>query len=195
MAKRYPGTLGHLYSPEGKRGPYEEFPYALDNGCFARWDPAAFRALLEWAFQNGTLPAWVVVPDVVGDWEETKLRWEAWAPWMRETYGIPLAIAVQDGSTPAEVAALSPAPDVVFVGGTTKWKWESAARWCASFPRVHIGRVNSPQQLWECERMGAESCDGTGWMRGDRKQKLGLVQFLRGNEPHRFRTMFGEVSA
>lgn len=190
LARRYPGRMGHLYSPDGRRGPWQEFPYALDNGCFQRWDPNGFRAHLDWQASKNQRPMWVVVPDVVGDWETTQLRWRAWAPYIQASCGIPLAIAVQDGATPAAVLDLDPQPEVVFVGGTTRWKWETVALWCATFPRVHIGRLNSPEKLWECEEMGAESCDGTGWMRGNRRQLLGLVQFIRRNKPKRFRTFF-----
>jgi hypothetical protein len=192
LAHRYPCTLGHLYSPEGRRGPWREFPYALDNGCFKRWDPNAFRQHLLWAHGKTQQPRWVVVPDVVGDWEQTKLQWRAWAPWIKQEYQFPLALAVQDGSTPTDVLCLDPAPDVIFMGGTTGFKWGTVARWCSTFPRVHVGRVNSPEKLWELRAMGAESCDGTGWFRGDRAQLLGLVQFLRRRKPQRFVTMFDE---
>jgi hypothetical protein len=79
--------------------------------------------------------------------------------------------------TPADVRQL--APDVVFVGGSTEWKWETAEMWCREFPRVHVGRVNSPRRLYELESWGCESCDGTGWNRGDRKQTAGLEEWCR----------------
>ena len=32
---------------------------------------------------------------------------------------------------------------------------------------MHVGRVNTERRLWQCARLGAESCDGTGFFRGD----------------------------
>lgn len=34
MAARYPGCIGHMYSPGGERGPWRELPYALDNDAW-----------------------------------------------------------------------------------------------------------------------------------------------------------------
>lgn len=169
LAGRYPGKVGHLYSPRPHRnptGPFEELPFALDNGAFAggeSWDEARWLALLDWAKLSGHRPLWALVPDVVGDRLRTLRRWNLYAPKLAE-YGWPLAFAVQDGMTPDDV----PAPAcVVFVGGSTEWKWQTVRTWCKEFRRVHVGRVNSYRRLWQCHDAGAESCDGTGWFRGD----------------------------
>jgi hypothetical protein len=69
--------------------------------------------------------------------------------------------------------------EVVFIGGTTDWKWRSIDLWCSSFPRVHVGRVNGYDGLIRCACAGAESVDGTGWFRGDKQQLAGLLRFLR----------------
>ena len=42
LAGRYPGVLGHLYSPGAQRGPWPFLPYALDNGRYGAW------AKIEW---------------------------------------------------------------------------------------------------------------------------------------------------
>ena len=183
-AGRYEGALGHLYSPGSQRGPYAHLPYALDNGrfsCWSRgvaWDEAAYIALLEWAFmagRDGQRPIWALVPDVVADKEATLTEWDRWTP-IVTSFGFPLAFAVQDGMLPKDVPQNA---EVVFIGGTTAWKWLQAPVFCQQFPRVHIGRVNSYKRLVFAERCGAESCDGTGWGRGDRKQLAGLQQYLR----------------
>ena len=90
---------------------------------------------------------------------------ESWDRYSRvaSDYGWPLAFAVQDGMVPADVPS---AANVVFVGGTTEWKWNTVATWAAAFPRVHVGRVNG-HAIWECDRLGVESIDGTGWFRDD----------------------------
>jgi len=174
----FPGRVGHIYSPAGLRA--TPWPiYGLDNGAFPCWtkglpfDGVAFTGMLEAVAGINPAPRWVAVPDVVTDREATIASWHLWEPKVGAV-GFPLAFVVQDGMTPSDV----PPCDVVFVGGSTEWKWSSVATWCKSFPRVHVGRVNSERLLWLAHDAGAESCDGTGWFRGDRKQLDGLWYYL-----------------
>jgi hypothetical protein len=187
---RETGRLGHLFSPGGQRGPWPWFPYALDNGAFSCWDARAntfdevrwaatervWHRLVFWAQAAPIAPLWAIVPDVPGNAGATLERWERYAPQMRR---IPRALAVQDGMDVGDVKALDPAPEVIAVGGTTEWKWATVATWAAEFPRVHLLRCNSPTKLYELEALGVESCDGTGWSRGDRKQTAGLEEWAR----------------
>jgi hypothetical protein len=180
LAATHPGQVGHLYGPGGWRGPFPEFPYALDNGAFpafARgrpWDAAAFRKLVARAANAEVAPRWVAVPDVVMDRDATLASWYRWAPELRGA-GWPLAFVVQNGMLAGDVPSEAA---VVFVGGDTRWKQETAPYWCKHFPRVHVGRVNGETDLWRYHRAGAESCDGSGWFRGDRKQLDGLWYYL-----------------
>lgn len=176
---RFPGRIGHLISPGSWRQPWGE--YALDNGAFGawtngrEWDSGPYLALCEKASAFGRAPLWVVVPDSVGNRAETLALWAEWSPTLRHRYGWPLAFAVQDGMTEADIPEDA---EVLFIGGTTRWKWTSLPRWCAMGRRVHVGRVNSPRALRRCAELGVESVDGTGWTRGDQDQWDGLVQFL-----------------
>lgn len=178
MAARYPGRLGHLYSPGAQRGPWRELPYALDNGAYAAfindaaWDESAWRCLLSWAVLSGQRPRWAVVPDVVGNRSATIERWHRYHSEVR-ALGIQPAFAAQDGMTFEDV----PADSVVFLGGSTEWKEAAIGPWCARFPgRVHVGRVNKWDRLVRCWRAGAISVDGTGWFH--RIQRRELAQFL-----------------
>lgn len=178
MAK-YPNMLGNLFSPGDWKTPYAL--YALDNGRFANrganWSEREYLKLLDSAARHSIIaraPAWVVCPDVVADWKETLREWDRWQKRLRAT-GWPVAIAVQDGACVADVRALH--PNVVFVGGSTRWKISTAAMWCREFPHVHIARVNSVARARACWRLGAASVDGTGWMRTDR-QRRGLRAIL-----------------
>jgi len=177
------GGLGHLYSPGGARGPFEHLPYALDNGAYAAFknnmpfDEQAFEAHVVWAAEKDIKPLWLAVPDVVGDRKATIDEWCNRAPALRERFGWNLALCVQDGMQVEEVASVQ--PDVIFVGGSTAWKWSTVADWCAAFPRVHVGRCNSPRRLYECLELGVESVDGTGWFRGDQTQYNGLHDFIK----------------
>lgn len=178
------GNLGHLYSPSRTEKPVPWLPYALDNGAYAAftqkhaWDEAKYLAHVErYAFLK-LRPQWAIVPDVVADRDRTLANWDKWAPKLDRTYHLDLAVAVQDGMTPDDVRSLSPQPSIVFVGGSTDWKWATVAEWCAEFPRVHVGRVNTIKYLDICLSLGAESCDGTGWFRGRSAQLIELGTFL-----------------
>lgn len=187
---RETGRLGHLYSPGGQRGPWPWFPYALDNGAFSCWDPDSntfdaekwerverkWHHLIVWAQCQRQQPLWAIVPDVPGNAEATFHRWAEYAPKLTR---VPRALAVQDGMTVDQVRALAPAPAVIAVGGTTAWKWSTIEGWAKEFPRVHLLRCNSPKRLRELDALGVESCDGTGWNRGDVKQTSGLEAWAR----------------
>jgi hypothetical protein len=180
LVARFPGKLQNLHTPSG--GWFTPWvPYALDNGAFGAWkngqpfDELAFLRLCDKAALAAIPPRWVAVPDVVGDWPGTLQKWEQWAPLLRSLYGWDLALCVQDGATVEDVRAIG--PELVFVGGSTSFKWGTFRLWCATFRRVHVGRVNRVEWALDCARAGVESIDGTGWMRTTRQRK-GLVRIL-----------------
>lgn len=189
LAGRHPGKIGHLFSPDGLRRTHDWMPFALDNGKFACWDSgkvwdeAAYRGMLSEVAGRTQQPLWALIPDQVADAAETLRLWSVWLP-VIQNYGWSPAFAVQDGMTKADVPSDA---EVIFVGGSTKWKWSSIYTWCDNFDRVHVGRVNSPAKLWLCDGLGVESCDGTGWFRGNETQTNGLVNYLelsaRGERP------------
>jgi hypothetical protein len=167
LLERFPDRIGHIYGPDGWRGPWPN--YALDNGAYPAhtkghpFNEPAFYKLLFRAEKSPTPPRWVAVPDVVADREATLRLWQRWHLKVR-CFGWPLVA------------------DVIFVGGSTGWKRATAGIWCQAHPRVHIGRVNGEKDLWRYHRLGAESCDGTGWFRGDRRQLDGLWYYLADSE-------------
>ena len=180
---KHPGRLGHLHSVESPREPVQGIPWAMDNGVFGAWssgkqwsEEPLYRYLDDYAAWK---PLWVVVPDWVGDRDETLRRWDQHAPAL-QSFGVPLAMAVQDGMTPSDVPKEC---SVLFVGGSTSWKWRSLPMWTSSFPRVHVGRVNSIRLLLIAENAGAESCDGTGWFR-DPRRTAELASYLSHDHNH-----------
>lgn len=189
---RETGRIGHLLGPRATAGPWPWIPYAMDNGAFSCWNPAdnsfddakwtqteqAWREMLFWAQSAPLKPMWAIVPDRPGDAEQTFHKWSKFAG-VVQTSGFPLALAVQDGMDAAMVRALNPAPTVIAVGGSTDWKWDTVEMWAREFPRVHVLRCNSPTKLYYLESLGVESCDGTGWNRGDRKQTSGVEEWAR----------------
>jgi len=184
LAGRYPGAIGHLYSPGAARGPWPYLPYALDNAAFISakrsvpWDEGAWKRLLLWAAMSGQRPLWAVVPDVVANREATIERWHQYVGDVRR-YGFRPAFAVQDGMSFEDV----PSEDcVLFIGGSTEWKVEAIGPWCARFPgRVHVARVNTAGRLVDCWRGGAVSVDGSGWFHKSPRsnQRADLVKFIR----------------
>jgi hypothetical protein len=170
IAGRYPGLLGHLYSPGAQRGPWEFMPYALDNWryvCWSKgliWNEPAWMSLLTWAQRAELPPLWGLVPDLPANREGTLAEWKKYAPIVR-SFGFRPAFAVQNGMTFEDV------PDsecMLFLGGTIDWKEAAIEPWCARFPgRVHVGRVDAWPRLIKCYRAGAVSVDGTSWFRRD----------------------------
>lgn len=180
LAGKYAGRIGWLLSPGGWRNPHRWLGYAIDNGAFPlftkgqQWSDAPFYAHLDRTKGLTHKPLWIAVPDSVGNREETLRMWFAHSPRVAK-YGCPLAFVVQDGMTPDDIP---PNASVVFVGGTDAWKMRNVPIFTAAFPRVHVGRINGEKGLWECHNAGAESCDGTGWMRCGEERVAPLLRYL-----------------
>lgn len=173
-AGRKPGSVGFLFSPGGEYGPYPWLPFALDNGAFKGFSESRWKSLTRWACLSGYRPLWLAVPDRVGDAKKTSSLWQEYAPWSRG-FGWPLAFVVQDGHTLQDIPTDAA---VVFVGGSTDWKRRTIPYWCDGFKRVHVGRINTYRWARYCYDAGAESIDGTGMNRGDKKQLAGIIKLL-----------------
>lgn len=184
---RYPGSVGVLIGPSYlTRVPIDKWmPFVLDNDAFiawrdkTKWSVTAWRDMLQRVRMTGLDPLWAAVPDVVANREQTMLYWSLYANEILNL-GWPAAFCVQDGMTPDDV------PDqasVVFVGGTDQWKFPNLKMWTDNFPRVHCARVNAPNMIEACERLGCESIDGTGWFREpSRDDKLPAIErFIEGH--------------
>lgn len=187
-AGAHKGRIGWLVGPSAmpKTKLRKWMPFALDNDAYSAWekqkpwDEEAWVKMLNTVWVSKLSPLWVLVPDVVADRAGTLEKWNHYQP-LASRYGWPLAFAVQDGMTPSDVPGDA---DVVFVGGTTEWKWRTVKTWASNFPRVHVGRVNSIQKLWDCEKLGIESVDGTGWFRDSEHngKALLLEHWIEGNK-------------
>ncbi|MBD2429441.1 hypothetical protein [Phormidium sp. FACHB-1136] len=179
-AGKYPNRLAHLWSPGSPITVYPHLPYALDNGAFAAfcaqtpWHADRFKHHVQTAAQCPKPPEWLVVPDRPLDAAATLTLWHQWEPWLRRL-NIPLAFAAQDGHRPEDVPDST---DWIFLGGSDRWKFAALPDFVATGKPVHVGRING-RSLWQCERLGAASCDGTGWFRGDPRQLAILEHYLR----------------
>lgn len=188
MANAHPGRIGWLMGPTVWKNPWPHIPYALDNDAFTAWrtgiawNESLWLGMLDRAAKNDCKPIWCLVPDVVADRDATLRSWKRYNGIVAQ-YGWQRAFAVQDGMEPQDVPASA---DVVFVGGTTDWKWSRVGMWAKHFPRVHVGRVRQTKLLL-CETLGVESVDGTGWFRESQYGKPAqyLKAWLEGHiKPH-----------
>lgn len=159
-------------------------PFALDNDAFTawqkqhEWSESAWLSMMHAVASMPQLPLWALVPDVVADRAATLRRWQQYNSVVRE-FGFTPAFAVQDGMSEADIP---PDAEVLFIGGTTEWKWQHLPRWCNLGRRVHVGRCNSLRRLLWCEHLGVESLDGTGWFRGTETspQATALIRWVKG---------------
>lgn len=184
---RYPGSVGVLIAPSyGKKVPVDKWmPFVLDNDAFTcwrdskPWNEPAWIEMLNRIKMTGQDPLWCAVPDVVGNREATIANWPTYAPAVRR-FGWKTAFCVQDGMTVSDVPTDA---DVIFVGGTDMWKFPTLSRWTENFDRVHCARVNAPEMIESCERLGCESIDGTGWFRDpSRPDKIPAIErFIEGH--------------
>lgn len=150
--------------------PPRRMPYAYDNGCFSGvFDPATFEGELHRiAVSPRAHPEFVVVPDVVGSAVQTFALLREWHPKLRAVFPRrvpPFALALQDGMTPTDVRPLlrDRVVQVLFVGGSTAWKWNTAEQWVelahAHGARCHIGRAGTPRLVAQARRVRADSID------------------------------------
>lgn len=165
LAHEYPHRIGWLQGPSKWMNP-QGIAYALDNDAFISWtkgitwDESAWLKMLDKAASKEQRPLWCLLPDSVGNKDKTIELWHKYYATV-DQYGFAKAFAVQDGMTPADVPR---GVTVVFVGGTTLWKWRNLTQWTDRFTRVHVGRVYMGKLL-RCHQLGVESCDSSGWFR------------------------------
>ena len=175
------GNMGWLLSPKSlpKTKLRSFIPVAFDNDAYSvkegeAWNEEAWLKMLDKMEKDKVKPAWVLVPDVVGDKRRTLANFFCYRTHISKR-DWSVALAVQEGMKPQDIPCTV---DVIFVGGkSSKWKFESLPMWTQAFPRVHVGRVNSLEKLKLCKELGVESVDGTHWFRF-RKPEEYLQDFI-----------------
>ena len=185
LAGKAPDSIGLLYTPNRTEKPISYLPYVLDNGAYsAAINGRDFNWTLWWAAvdkycNHYQVPEWLVLPDKPFDSLRTFRLWnDFYGEHTQRARTVNFALAVQDGMTPKQIEVLPRKPDVIFIGGSTDWKWKTVKDWCSAFPRVHVARVNGRKSLDICHAAGAESCDGSGWFRGREAQLLEMVSYI-----------------
>ncbi|MFO0610637.1 MAG: hypothetical protein U0324_46170 [Polyangiales bacterium] len=157
--------------------PPRRAPYFLDCGAFTFWkhgkpfDRRAFARAVAAAFVHPIRPDWVVLPDVVADAAATFDLSAEDLPTLA-CLGFTLAFVVQDGMSP-ETFPLWDHVAVVFVGGSLRWKLDTAPAWCRAArergKRCHIGRMGSARRVRWARAIRADSVDSCVPLWSERK--------------------------
>jgi hypothetical protein len=137
-------------------------PWAMDNGCFKRYEPKAIISMMR-RFQGLQGCKFMVVPDVVGNHEETLILFRAWLGTIQR-YGYPVAFVVQNGATVESIPWGS--IQAIFIGGDTAFKYSEVVRAIVKEAKrrgiwVHMGRVNTLERIRYALSIGCDSIDGT----------------------------------
>jgi hypothetical protein len=171
MQKR---NIGIMLSSEASKA-WHGFPCALDNGAFESWrrgfpwSEQRFMAMLEKAWSAGLSLDFVVCPDIVAGGKESL---EFSLEWRKRLRPARLALAVQDGMPFSVVNHLIARWFThIFVGGSTEWKWDTAAEWVRIAHerdmKCHIGRCGTLDRLRYAKQIGADSVDSTSFVRNE----------------------------
>lgn len=168
-------NLGMMISTSSStwvRGWFDDFPLALDNGAYPAWRKAEafperdFLNTLDASIRCGLTFDFVICPDKVAAGIESL---EFSLKWRDRLKAFPLALAVQDGMKPCHVAPFVRQFHRIFIGGTNRWKWQTARQWIELGERhsvkTHIGRCGSIDKLKHAKRIGATSVDSTNFIR------------------------------
>lgn len=157
------GPVGQLLTPLTRyRLRNSALPWAIDNGGFSGLDLDGLMSLLKREEHHKQSCRFVAAPDVVGSARRTLEVFERWKP---RLVGWNIAVVCQDGQEDLPM----PWDDItaIFIGGSTNWKCsahvEHLIRAAKALDKwVHVGRVNDPRRFSHFEKLGADSCDGTG---------------------------------
>lgn len=143
--------------------------FAIDNGAYAdhvnerEFQSVEFMKLVS---ELGSNADFVVIPDSVGNAEETIRMALEWIPILD---GYPLAFVLQDGMEEEDIFQFLPHVDCLFIGGSTQWKLKNIGRWSGMALkhglRCHVGRVNTIRRVRMCMDGKASSFDGSGFAR------------------------------
>ena len=167
----WPEYFGVIRSPAGggAKSIQEGRKWAFDNGAFTQvFNPTKFFKTLDTLLPFYKTCLFIVLPDKVGDAEETLVLHQKWISEYRK-YPFPVAFVAQDGQ---ELLELPSDYDILFVGGTDKFKLGRGARICCSktTKSIHVGRVNSYKRLlYSARTLKASSVDGTYYAVARRK--------------------------
>jgi len=178
--------IGACISPTTKKHFDSYAFYFLDNGAFRYWrkgekfDERPFLNLIDISLKAKRKADFLVLPDLIGEGVKSLEFSGSYAERLRGV-GIPFALALQDGMEEKDVREFVETYNVkvLFVGGTTEWKWRTAPKWRKLAKELsvvcHIGRVPSAKRVKQARRIGVDSIDTTAALWEERK----MVNYLK----------------
>lgn len=179
-SEKFDFKMWQLNTPISRRA-YAGVPWALDNGCYAKFESKIWMRQLRDAKAMDEKPIFVCLPDVVGCARRTL---ELFDLFKYKVGDLKRALVLQNGigDLPIPWDTL----DAVFVGGDDSFKTsrecEDAVKTAKILGKwIHIGRVNSPDRAkyW----LGvADSIDGSGISKYDHMMKA-VVDTIKGTSP------------
>jgi len=157
-----------------------KLPYfCMDNQAFGAYknnipyDPSRFLNNVKKCVERNKTPDFIIVPDIVaGGYDSLKfsLNWLKKLPKRFKYY-----LAVQDGMEIDEVEKHLDKFSGIFIGGTMKWKKQTAKDWINLAHKYimpcHIGRVGTKKDIIWAYELGADSIDSTSWARNNTYEK------------------------
>jgi len=178
--------LGLMMTPaSGRRfGLLEEFSrWAADTGCYSkpeRFDLDGYLAWLSDLRPVAPRRLFATAPDVWGNASLTLERSMPVLPRIRDL-GYRAALVAQDGLAPDLVDW--DAIDVLFVGGTDRWRRSAGLHALLDEARLrgkwtHLGRCNSRRRLIGASVIGYDSADGTHVAHGPDKRMPEVLRWL-----------------
>lgn len=162
--------IGWLITPKHQQR-IDGFRWAADNECFSQgeqFDIDRYVRFLSRLQEHSSTCLFVTAPDVVSNSYATAERWVGYSPTLKEI-GLPIAYVAQDGMNELPRVDF----DTLFIGGSTEYKLSSTVRKLIAEAKragkwVHMGRVNTIVRFWYAFKVGADSIDGTAFLRPDR---------------------------
>jgi hypothetical protein len=153
--------FGQLRTPLTRRKRDDSRVYALDNGCFAKFNRNTWLRMVAEASNPADLATFVALPDCVGSARRTAEMFDLFC---NDTLTCQRALVLQDGIGDHEIRWSKIA--AVFVGGSDSFKSsDEAFQACRAAKAlgkwVHVGRVNTSRRLRDWIGL-ADSIDGSG---------------------------------
>ena len=178
---RYGHDFGQLRTPLTTYARCPGVEYALDNGCFKRFEKATWLRMVQDTDEDP--PLFITLPDIVGDAARTVELFDAF--WHR-CNGVRLALVLQDGIENVRIPW--DRIHAIFIGGSTEFKHSreafAAARAAKMLDKwVHVGRVNTDKRVRNWVGL-ADSIDGSGMSRFDDRLDEVLKE-LAGEHPQK----------
>ena len=133
--------------------------FGIDNGAFSGVKIEGLQKIIDRYYEERNKCVFVAIPDKVGDHLTTL---SMWSDYHQMADGYIKAFVAQDGFDELPSNA-----EAVFIGGTDDFKNSSDCECLVKSAlsnglHVHIGRVNTIDRFDRFDKMGADTCDGSG---------------------------------